>query len=429
MQNYLKNRKRKMQKSEFITQIEGHGSLNVNWDKNKVTLEVHEGERLFEGMVVGRQAEELYWITPRICGVCPIAHNLAAIKAVEDALDLKPSYSTVLLRKVLLDAQMIQSHVLHLYFLAAPDYLGLDSGLEIIKAHPVYFQQALELKRVSDLITDTIGGRGIHPTTTAAGGFHKVPSKEKLKKLKNETEKLLEASLGCVSLFSSFDYPKIKTDLILFSQINGNSYEIYDGKKIASNKSLTEAISNYKKVITEEVRSYSTAKFGKHEGKGMMVGALARLSLQGGLLKRETQQFIEKTEVNFQNPFHNNLAQAIETYHFVHEANKILEELIKTGIDPKATDLPKEYKPERISCGIGALEAPRGGLYYEIEVDSDGLIVHCNIITPTVQNLTSMEESAQALLEQTDGQDRKKRSELLEMLVRAYDPCITCSGH
>lgn len=175
-----------MQKTNFITKIEGHGALNINWAKNKVALEIHEGERLFEGMVVKRPANELYWITPRICGVCPIAHNLAAIKAVENALDLKPSRSAILLRKLMIDAQMIQSHVLHLYFLVAPDYLGLDSGIEIIKSHPKYFNQALELKRVSDLIADTVGGRGIHPTTTAAGGFHKVPSKEKLRSLKKK---------------------------------------------------------------------------------------------------------------------------------------------------------------------------------------------------------------------------------------------------
>ena len=183
-----------MQNTQFITKIEGHGALNVNWSKNKVILEIHEGERLFEGMVVGRPAEDLYWITPRICGVCPIAHNLAAIKAIENALSLEPSRSSVLLRKLLLDAQMIQSHVLHLYFLVAPDYLGLDSGTEIIRTHPKYFDQALALKRVSDLIADTVGGRSIHPTATAAGGFHKVPSRAVLKKLRKEVEGVLEAA-------------------------------------------------------------------------------------------------------------------------------------------------------------------------------------------------------------------------------------------
>ena len=418
-----------MQNHNFIAQIEGHGALDVNWDKNKAVLEVHEGERLFEGMVVGRPVEELYWITPRICGVCPVAHNLAAIKAVENALSLKPSLSAVLLRKLLMDAQMIQSHVLHLYFLALPDYLGLDSGLEVIKTHPIYFNQALELKRVSDLIADTIGGRGIHPTSTAAGGFHKVPSPETLKKLKKEKKKILEAAESTVHLFSSLNYPEIKANPTLFSQVNRKTYEVYDIKYITSNKKLKEKSADFEKVIKEEIKPYSTAKFGYHKGKGMMVGSLARLNLQGNFLKGKAREFFKEASLNFQNPYHNNLAQAIETYHFVQEANEILDELIENGVDRETIQLPKEYKPTKASRGIGAVEAPRGGLYYEIEVDTKGLITECNIITPTVQNLSSMEESAQAVLDQTDSQAREKRMELLEMLVRAYDPCITCSVH
>jgi len=418
-----------MQKPDFIAQIEGHGALNVNWQKNKVLLEVHEGERLFEGMVVGRPATDLYWITPRICGVCPIAHNMGALKAVEDALGLKPSPSTVALRKLLMDAQMIQSHVLHLYFLVAPDYLGLDSGVEIIKTHPKYFHQALELKRVSDLIADTVGGRGIHPTATYAGGFHKVPSVEKLKELKAEAEKMLEAAEGTVHLFSSLSYPDIKTNLVFFSQTNGKTYDTYEGKSILTSKKLKVKAAGYKKIIDEEIKPYSTAKFGKHKGRGFMVGSLARLNLQGKLLKGKSKEFFKGADLDYQNPYYNNLAQAIETYNFVQEANEILEELVQNGVDSGATNLPKDYKPKKASRGIGAVEAPRGSLYYEIEVDTRGLITECNIITPTVQNLSSMEESAQAVLDQTGGQSRQRRQELMEALVRAYDPCITCSVH
>lgn len=418
-----------MQKPEFIAQIEGHGALRFNWEKYKVKLEIHEGERLFEGMVVGRPATDLYWITPRICGVCPIAHNMGALKAVENALGLKTSASTISLRKLLTCAQMIQSHALHLYFLVAPDYLGLDSGLEIIKTHPKYFHQALTLKRVSDLIADTIGGRGIHPTSTTAGGFHKVPSQEKLKKLKTEAEKMVAAAEGTVHLFQSLNYPDIETKLQLFSLTNGTTYEAYNGKYISSNKKLKVSASNYRKIINEEVKSYSTAKFGKYKGRGMMVGSLARLNLQGKWLKGKAKEFFKAADLDYQNPFHNNLAQAIETYHFAQEAVEILEGLIGKGVDPQTTNLPKEHKPKKLSRGVGAVEAPRGSLYYEIEVDSKGLITECNIITPTVQNLSSIEESAQVMLDQMKGQSKERIKELLEMLIRAYDPCITCSVH
>jgi coenzyme F420-reducing hydrogenase alpha subunit len=212
-----------MIQADFITKIEGHGRLRVNWAQNKVQLEIEEGERLFEGMVCGRPSTDLYWITPRICGVCPIAHNLAALKAVEDALEIKVSPSTILLRRLLLCAQIIQSHVLHLYFLALPDYLGLDSGTQLVKTHPKYFADALELKRVSDLIAEAIGGRGIHPTTTTAGGFHKIPSFEQLKKIKKEIQKMEETACGTVNLFSSLNYPDIKHNLLFFCQTNGKN--------------------------------------------------------------------------------------------------------------------------------------------------------------------------------------------------------------
>ncbi|OGY26125.1 MAG: hypothetical protein A2Z24_01900 [Candidatus Woykebacteria bacterium RBG_16_44_10] len=256
-----------------------------------------------------------------------------------------------------------------------------------------------------------------------------MPSIETLKNLKQETEKMLDAAEGCVHLFSSLNYPEIKADLALFSQGSGKTYEVYDGKYITSNKKLKQKSRDFSKVIDEEIKPYSTAKFGYHKGKGMMVGALARLNLQGKLLKGKAKEFFKTASLDFQNPYHNNLAQAIETYHFVQEANEILAELIENGVNREATTLPKEYKSKKLSRGVGVVEAPRGSLYYEMEVDAKGLITHCNIITPTVQNLSSMEETAQIVLDQMKGQSKEKIQELLEMLIRAYDPCITCSVH
>jgi coenzyme F420-reducing hydrogenase alpha subunit len=240
---------------------------------------------------------------------------------------------------------------------------------------------------------------------------------------------MLEPAEGCVHLFSSLNYPEVKTDLSLFSQINGKTYEVYDVKHITSNKKLKAAPADFEKVVEEEIKPYSTAKFGYYKGKGMMVGSLARLALQGNLLRGKAKEFFKAAAIDFQNPYHNNLAQAIETYHFVAEANEILNELIQTGIDIEATKLPMRLKVGKNSAGVGALEAPRGGLYYKVSLDSRGFISACNIITPTVQNLSSLEETAQAVLDQMKGQSKEKIQERLEMLVRAYDPCITCSVH
>jgi coenzyme F420-reducing hydrogenase alpha subunit len=306
---------------------------------------------------------------------------LASLKAVEDALDIKVSPATILLRRLLLCAQIIQSHVLHLYFFALPDYLGLDSGTQLAKTHPKYFADALELKRISDLIAETIGGRGIHPTTTTTGGFHKVPSMEQFKKLKKEIQKMEDAACGTVSLFSSLNYPDIRYNLLFFAQTNGKNYTTYDGQLIFSDKGLKVKIESYRKTIEEKVKAYSTAKFGYHKGKGIMVGALARLATQANFLAGETKDFYNHHKPDFGNPYHNNLAQAIEISYFAQEAGGLIDKILEKYIDPAVINLPTNFKPKRKSKGIGAIEAPRGGLYYEIEVDTNGLVTEANIIT------------------------------------------------
>lgn len=392
--------------NEFIAKIEGHGSLAVDWNNNSVKLNVHEGERLFEGILVGRTAEEAHWITPRICGVCPIAHNLASLGAIEDAYGIKINETSRLLRRLMVCGQMIQSHVLHLFFLVLPDYVGIDRGTELAQKDPKSFGKALALKELGDEIAYVIAGRNVHPTTTTIGGFHKVPSKDDLKSLLKKLEETKDEAKWAEKLFGGLEYPALKVDLELVAQVDD---------KIVSNKNASVPVKDYKANIEEELRDYSTAKFGKFQGKEMMVGSLARLALGDN----------KKYKLDFQNPFHNNMAQAVEITLFHKQAREIIEKLLKVEMD--ATIAQSSATPSL--KGIGAVEAPRGGLYHEIHLDEKGIITYANIITPTVQNLTSIEKSAQALLEQHKNLEIKERERLLNMLVRAYDPCITCSVH
>ena len=403
-----------MLNNEFITKIEGHGNLNIDWKKNQVKLNVFEGERLFEGMLVGRTAEEMHWITPRICGVCPTAHNLASLNALENALGIKPNQTTVLLRDLMQCGQIIQSHALHLFFLSLPDYLGIDRGTELAKKNPTAFKQALALKEVSDKIVQLVGGRSVHPTTTTIGGFHKIPTKAILKKLLQKLEKTEPAARATIDLATGLDYPKLKVDLDLVAQkydsiVAVSSINIKGRKK--------SSIKNYKQDIEEEVRNYSTAKFGKYKGEEMFVGSLARLAVYGN--------YDKKHKIDFANPFHNNFAQAIEVGIYHQKAQGIIKELLEMELEPEIKK-PSSNPPLK---GIGATEAPRGGLYHEVYLDDKGIITEANIITPTVQNLTSIEKSGQALLNQTKNRPRKEMERLINMLIRAYDPCITCSVH
>jgi len=413
--------------NKFIAKIEGHGNLTIDWNKNSVKLNVLEGERLFEGMLVGRPAEEMYWITPRICGVCPVAHNLASIKAVEAALGIEPSQQTILLRQLMMAGQMIQSHMLHLYFLALSDYLGIDRATELNKKNPKALKYALQLKDVSDKIVQTVGGRSIHPLTPVQGGFRKLPSQLALKKLLKEVKSIEQAVLATADLCIGLEWPDIETDLEFVSQTNAQEFPenfvVYDTSYLVSSVQGQYQIEQYKKAISEDIKSYSTAKFGQYKGREVFVGSLARLAVQPNGLANRAKPYLQN--LNFRNPYHNNFAQAIEMVHFQQQAEQILEELINLKLNTKIAKPAKHPKRK----GIGAVEAPRGGLYHEVHLDKENNITYVNIITPTVQNLTSIEKSARAVLDQTKKLSQKEKERLLNMLVRAYDPCITCAVH
>ncbi len=404
--NLVKNRA-----NEYIAKIEGHGSLAIDWSKGKVNLNVHEGERLFEGILVGRTADEMHWITPRICGVCPIAHNLASLAATEDALGVKITPTSKLLRRLMQVGQNVQSHVLHAVFLALPDYIGIDRITELDFKDPKKFELALFLKELGDEIAYVVAGRNVHPTRTTIGGFHKAPTKEELEALLEKIKIATPKAKALADFFVGLPYPELQVDLELLAQKDG---------KVLSNKRESFSIKDYKKNIEEEVKKYSTAKFGSYKGHVYMVGSLARLYHKSFYYKD-----IASFKLDFKNPYHNNLAQAIETFFELEEAASIIKELLKGKIDTRIATPSKEPS----LCGIGAVEAPRGGLYNEVHFDKDGIIKYANIITPTVQNLTSMENTAEALLAQHSEKSHKELEHLMEMLIRAYDPCITCSVH
>ena len=396
---------------EYIAKIEGHGSLQINWSSKKVKLHTHEGERLFEGILVGRTLDEMHWITPRICGVCPVAHNLASLRASEDALGIKITKSTEILRRLMQIGQNVQSHVLHAVFLALPDYIGMDRITELHKKDPEKFMLALFLKEVGDEIASVVAGRNVHPTCTTVGGFHRVPTKEELRSLLDKIEEAIPKSHALAKFFATLKYPELSVDLELLAQKDG---------EVLSNKRKSFKINDYKKNIEEEIKKYSTAKFGSYKGHTYMVGSLARL-YHKTLYDRDADEY----GIDFKNPYHNNLAQAVEAFFELEEAASIVGKLIKDGVDDRVVK-PSKNPPMK---GIGAIEAPRGGLYNEVHIGKDGIIKYANIITPTVQNLTSMEETAEALLSQHKDKSKKELEHLMEMLIRAYDPCITCSVH
>jgi len=411
--------------NHYIAKIEGHGSLNINFAENTAELNVHEGERLFEDILIGRRFEDGVFIPQRICGVCPTAHCIATIKALEDAFKVAPSETTRDFRKLMLAGQIIQSHALHLFFLTLPDYLKVDGALALAKSDPEKFRLALNLKEIGDRVITVVGGRPVHPITPMVGGFSRLPGLGEVKRLRDELQMNFESGRAVVELFASLKYPKFAPENEYLSIQSDRKYGFYGGLVASSSGEVFE-IRDYRSHIEETSRTYSTAKFGSHHGRPFMVGALARVNMHREYLNPLTLEAMDGCGVEFptDNSFKNNLAQAVEILHFLEEAVGICDKILDNGIGEH-----RQQVEPRAGRGVGATEAPRGTLYYTYDLDDEGRIRYCDIVTPTVQNLGNMEANAAVLLKSTSGSGEAKRRRLLDMLIRAYDPCITCSVH
>lgn len=410
---------------DYISKIEGHGNLNIDFKRNRANLVIDEGERLFEGLVLGRSYEDIPFIVSRICGVCPVSHYLSSIKAIEAAFKIVPSETSIDLRKILLLGQIAQSHILHTVFLALPDYFNLDSIMELSKKYPDIFSAALKIKTISDEVVKIVGGRAVHPITPTIGGFTKYPMKNELEELRKKLKSTMKDAEVIVNTFSKVKYFNYSRETEYLTMNSVSEYAFYEGD-IVSNKGHSFTADKYKEQITETIKFNSTAKFAKRDGKGFMVGALARISNHPQTLaknaKRYLDDFFPSDHFPSYNPYHNNFAQAIEIMHCFEEMIILLDKFIGTN------QSKIDYKI-KAGTGVGAIEAPRGTLYHYYEIDKSGIITDCDIITPTVQNLTNLEEDAVWLLKSTNPLPNKKRGELLDKLIRAYDPCITCSVH
>jgi coenzyme F420-reducing hydrogenase alpha subunit len=412
--------------NHYIAKIEGHGQLKYSNKENLVRIEIDEGERLFERLVIGKSYKDIAFITARICGVCPTAHTMAAIDAIEDAFDVEPNNSIKNLRQALVAAQIVQSHALHLFFLALPDYLGVKNGLELHDKNPRVFKLASSLKGTADRVIEVIGGRAVHPVSPTVGGFLSIPERKAIEALITEVRHAYRLAQETLDLFAHFRYPYLDRKTEYFSLTENNLIST-TGNTLVSSGGVETQVTNYQYIITEKVKSYSTAKFAVHEGHGMMVGAIARVNMMKDTeFNPKTKKAIDefKIKLPLTNGFKNNLAQAIELLHYFEEIEARLTDYL-WGKNERT----KVGFRVRAGVGVGAVEAPRGTLYHMYEFDDKGICTRCDIVTPTVQNLTNLEDDANEYLRQNKSVTIPRREKELEMLIRAYDPCLTCSVH
>jgi len=413
---------------EAVPKIEGHAAFYThlkNGQVDKARIIGLENDRFVEKILLGRHYYEAPIITSRICGICPTIHNVTSTKAIETACGIVPSPQTTKLRKLMLSGQMIQSHSLHLYLLVLPDYVGVSSSFELQKTHPEIFQNAIELKKYADRILEVIGGRAVHPVSSVPGGFKAFPKHSSLKELLAMAPKVEKIAEDTVRLFASFEYPKIKRAMIHSALNQQSDYAFYDGEIWTTNGKVFKA-EHYKTYVQEELRPYTRAKFGSLQGHTMMVGASSRININKRHLADGTLKLFDELDLPFpfDNPFLNIIAQAIENHHFVLKSIELIQDLVKNGIKTEHLIPVTKY-----GVGVAACEAPRGTLFHYYELNKEGKIINCDIITPTVESLSALELDLGLVRKEMKELPSSEQIQTIEALIRAYDPCITCATH
>ena len=421
---------------DHIARIEGHGNVHVVIEDNEVKtvqMEVVEPARLFESMVRGRSFTEVSYISSRICGICSASHTVTDLLAIERVFGVKVTDRVNALRELLVYGSYLQNHGTHLYVLAAPDFLGQKSVFPVAEIDPALFDSALALKQLGNELCTAVGGRSIHPITAVVGGFtHEISADEYLA-FAERMEAMVPFALATVDVFNSFDVPDMQTDGDVLAMYAPDKYAVCDSRmaKFIDADEVFDA-DDWTDHVEEYKVEHSGALFARVRttGRPYMTSSLARINVSWQHLCKQAKVAAAKAGLRppERNPFRNNVAQAVELVDALERCAILCRRLAADEFEGVSTPAPFKVRAGR---GVGYTEAPRGVVLHELELDDDGRVVHASIATPTSQNVANMEADMRKLAELllAQGADEPTIRLKVEELVRAYDPCLSCSVH
>lgn len=418
-----------------VTRIEGHGDVILSAKDGKIVdlkWAVTEAPRFFEAMFRGRSWRDASYLGSRICGICAVAHASTSVRATEEAFGLTISDTDLKFRTLNYHGEMLESHVLHLMFLVAPDAFKAPSVLPLAASHPEAVKMALRLKKMGNMISDVVCGRKLHPVSLVPGGFSALPSVKQMRDLKafvdareSDIKMMVDTIVSVIPLFPDY-LVNFERETEFISLTHPDEFALYRGEIKSTDTGRVTDHRDYKKVIKERIVEHSTAKWTSSQRSSYAVGALARCNNNASQLNKEAQAVAKA--VGFKpvvhKPFYNNVAQLIETVHCYYEAKRLIDQLLDEGWKHE----PPQVKP-RAGRGVGICEAPRGLLIHDYTYDDKGVITEANCIVPTTENHGSIEDDIRVLAPQIINKPQPEITHCLEMLVRAYDPCISCSVH
>jgi coenzyme F420-reducing hydrogenase alpha subunit len=413
-----------------VTRVEGHGNIVVEVADGKMKecrFEVIETPRFFEAMLRGRSYLEASQITSRICGICATGHATASLRASEKALNVELTEQVQLLRKLVFHGEILDSHVLHAYMLIAPDFLGVGSVIPLATTHRDVVLRALRMKKLAGDLCAAISGRHTHPIAMTVGGFTHFPGNAELRALQQRLEAAKSDVDATVDLFSQLPWPKFERDTEYISLSKPDEYAFIDGEIVSSDGSHLPA-ERYTEVTNEYLAPHSSAKLTRHARDSYMVGALARFNNNYAQLHPRARAAAAKLGIapKATNPYLNTAAQVVEIVHCVEDAIQIIDQLLVKGIKSES---PAPVHLKAGASGVGVCEVPRGMLIHSYQIGEDGKLTGADCVIPTNQNIANLEADMRSLVPQILDKPVEAMQLDLEMLVRAYDPCISCSVH
>jgi coenzyme F420-reducing hydrogenase alpha subunit len=412
---------------EALTRVEGEGALHVTVDGGEVTdvrLAIYEPPRFFEAFLRGRGYAEPVDITARICGICPVAYQMSAVHAIEAACGVRIDGPIRELRRLLYCGEWIESHVLHIALLHAPDFLGYDSAVHMAAHHRDLVELALRLKKAGNQIVELVGGRPIHPVNVRLGGFYRAPTRAELRELADPLRRGRDDALALLSAVSTFDIPDTDMDYEFVSLRHPDEYPMNEGR-VVSSAGLDIAAAEFLEHVEEIHVPHSTALHGRLIGRGdYLVGPLARYNLNHDRLPPHVQQAAADAGVGTRctNVFASILVRCVEVLYAFDEALRIIDAY-------QPPDRPYVDVPARAGEGHACTEAPRGTLYHRYRLDGAGTLTDARIIPPTAQNQPSIEADLRRLVQAHLHLEHDALRHRCEQLIRSYDPCISCSTH
>lgn len=410
-----------------LARVEGEGGFYVRVRDGRVEevrLHITEPPRFFEAFLRGRTCVEAPDLVARICGICPVSHQLCAVLAVEQALGIEVDEQVTALRRLLHYGEWIESHALHVFMLHAPDYLGYDGALEMARDYPDLARRGFRLRQAGNAIITLLGGRAVHPVNLRVGGFYRVPAKKELLALAEELRWAREAALATVAWAAALPIPEFAPDYEFVALHHPGGYAVNEGNLVSS-AGLDIAPGAFEEHFVEEQVPYSHALQVARKDRGAyVVGPLARYNLNFAQLSPPARDAARQAGLLLpcRNPFQSILVRSVEILHACEEALWLIE-----AYEPPAR--PAVACKVRAGVGQACVEAPRGTLYHRYRIDERGVIQDAKIVTPTAQNQKELENDLRRFVVSSLSLPFRELARRCEQLVRCHDPCISCATH